>query len=141
MKLAYVPVPKDLTRVKSKFIFNLTRRQVFCFGLGALFGVPVFFLAKPALGNSTAAMLMIAIMLPFFLFAMYEKNGQPLEVLLIHFVQARFLRPKLRPYKTDNFYAAIDQDVRFQSEVNAILHGKEKQKHGRKAAKAETHAG
>ena len=139
--MAYVPVPKDLTRVKSKFIFNLTRRQVFCFGLGALFGVPVFFLAKPALGNSTAAMLMIAIMLPFFLFAMYEKNGQPLEVLLMHFVQARFLRPKLRPYKTDNFYAAIDQDVRFQSEVNAILHGKEKQKHGRKSAKAEAHAG
>ena len=139
--MAYVPVPKDLTRVKSKFIFNLTRRQVFCFGLGALFGIPVFFLTKPALGNSTAAMLMIAAMLPFFLFAMYEKNGQPLEVILMHFVQARFLRPKLRPYQTDNFYAAIDQDVRFQREVNAILHGKRKQKRGGKAAEAETHTG
>ena len=33
--MAYVPVPKDLTRVKSKFLFNLTKRQVVCFGLGA----------------------------------------------------------------------------------------------------------
>ncbi|HOQ64129.1 MAG TPA: PrgI family protein, partial [Clostridia bacterium] len=24
--MAYVPVPKDLTRVKSKFLFNLTKR-------------------------------------------------------------------------------------------------------------------
>ena len=38
--MAYVPVPKDLTKVKSKFLFNLTKRQVICFGLGALVGVP-----------------------------------------------------------------------------------------------------
>ena len=53
--MAYVPVPKDLTCVKSKLIFNLTKRQVFCFGLGTLFGIPVFFLVKPMVGNSTAA--------------------------------------------------------------------------------------
>ena len=34
--MAYVPVPKDLTKVKSKFILNLTKRQVVCFGIGAL---------------------------------------------------------------------------------------------------------
>ena len=139
--MAYVPVPKDLTRVKSKLIFNLTKRQVFCFGLGTLFGIPVFFLVKPTVGNSTAAMLMIAIMLPFFLFAMYEKNGQPLEVILLHFAQARFIRPKLRPYKTDNFYASIDKNVQLQREVNAILHGKRKRNGGRGAAETETHAG
>ena len=79
--MAYVPVPKDLTRVKSKFLFNLTKRQVVCFGLGALVGLPVFFLTKGAIGVSMAAALMIVIMLPFFLFAMFERNGQPLEGL------------------------------------------------------------
>ena len=64
--MAYVPVPKDLTRVKSKFLFNLTKRQVVCFGLGALVGLPVFFLTKGAIGVSMAAALMIVIMLPFF---------------------------------------------------------------------------
>ena len=55
--MAYVPVPKDLTRVKSKFLFNLTKRQVVCFGLGALVGVPVFFLTKGGIGVSMAAAL------------------------------------------------------------------------------------
>ena len=40
--MAYVSIPKDLSRVKSKFLFNLTKRQVVCFGLGALIGVPAF---------------------------------------------------------------------------------------------------
>ena len=34
--LAYVPVPKDLTKVKTKVAFNLTKRQLGCFGCGAL---------------------------------------------------------------------------------------------------------
>ena len=77
--MAYVPVPKDLTKVKTKVMFNLTKRQLVCFGSGALLGVPLFFLLKGPVGTSTAAMCMVVLMLPFFLLAMYEKNGQPLE--------------------------------------------------------------
>ena len=121
--MAYVPVPKDLTKVKSKFLFNLTKRQVICFGLGALVGVPLFFLTKASIGVSMASLLMIAVMLPFFLFALYEKHGQPLEVLLKHFLQARFIRPRIRVYQTANFYATIDQNVRNKQEVRKILHG------------------
>ena len=124
--MAYVPVPKDLTKVKSKFIFNLTKRQVICFCLGALVGVPLFFLAKESIGASMAAALMIVIMLPFFMFAMFERHGQPLEVLLKHYVQARFIRPRTRVYETENFYAAVEQNIRNRQEVNRILHGKDK---------------
>lgn len=126
--MAYVPVPKDLTKVKSKFIFNLTKRQVICFGLGAVIGVPVFFLVKDSIGTSAATLLMIVLMLPFFLFAMYEKNGQHLEVVMKHFIESRFLRSKTRPYQTDNFYAAIDRSVRNRKEANMILYGKNKGK-------------
>ena len=126
--MAYVPVPKDLTRVKSKFLFNLTKRQVVCFGLGALVGLPVFFLTKGAIGVSMAAALMIVIMLPFFLFAMFERNGQPLEVLLKHYIQARFIRPRTRVFETENFYATLEQNTRNRREVRKILHGKEERK-------------
>lgn len=126
--MAYVPVHKDLTRVKSKFLFNLTKRQVVCFGLGALAGLPVFFLTKEAIGVSMAAALMIVIMLPFFLFAMFERNGQPLEVLLKHYIQARFVRPRTRVFETENFYAILEQNTRNRREVRKILHGKEKGK-------------
>ena len=126
--MAYVPVPKDLTKVKSKFIFNLTKRQVICFGLGALVGVPLFFLTKESIGVSMAATLMIVIMLPFFMFAMFERHGQPMEVLMQNFIQARFIRPRIRVYETENFYATVEQNIRNKREVRKILHGKEKRK-------------
>ena len=50
--MAYVPVPKDLTKVKTKVVFNLTKRQLVCFGGGALLGVPLFFLLRGSAGNS-----------------------------------------------------------------------------------------
>ena len=53
---AYIPVPRDLTRVKSKILFNLTKRQLLCFGAGALIGVPSFFLLKAG-GNTSMASL------------------------------------------------------------------------------------
>lgn len=64
--MAYVPVPKDLTKVKTKVAFNLTKRQLICFTGGALIGVPLFFLLRGPVGNSVAAMCMMLVMLaPF----------------------------------------------------------------------------
>lgn len=62
--MAYVPVPKDLTAVKSKVFLNLTKRQLICFGGGALIGVPLFFLLKQHISTSAAALCMIFVMLP-----------------------------------------------------------------------------
>lgn len=138
--MAYVPVPKDLTKVKSKFLFGLTKRQVICFGIGAVCGLPVFFLTKGAIGTTIASLLMIVIMLPFFLFAMYEQHGQPLEVVLKHIIESRFKRPRIRIYETDNFYGAIDRDVRLKKEVNLILHGKEGKKEKSQAHKGRKEA-
>lgn len=80
--MPYVPVPKDLTKVKTKLAFNLTKRQLICFSLAALVGLPVYFLTRGAIGNSAAVLLMIGLMMPFFFFAMYERDGQPAEKLL-----------------------------------------------------------
>lgn len=124
--MAYALIPKDLTRIKTKFLFGLTRRQVICFGFGALLGVPVFLLTRPAIGDSAASYIMIAVMLPFFMFAMYEKNGLPLEVILHQIVQAKFIRPKRRPYQTNNAYAALVCSADLRNEVNAIVQGKGK---------------
>ena len=79
--MAYVPVPKDLTKVKTKVMFNLTKRQLICFTGGALIGVPLFFLLRKPTGNSVAAMCMMLVMLPFFMLAMYGKLAE-LDLLL-----------------------------------------------------------
>ena len=118
--MAYVPVPKDLSRVKSKIAFNLTKRQLVCFGGGALLGVPLFFLIKGPLGNSTAALCMILIMLPFFMLGVYEKNGQPLEKIAVNIVRVCFPRPRQRPYRTNNFYAALERQNKNEMEAKAV---------------------
>ena len=119
--MAYVPVPKDLTKIKSKVMFNLTKRQILCFGGGALIGVPLFFLLRGSLGNSSAAILMVIAMLPMFVLGLYERNGQPLEKALGNIIQTMFLRPKQRPYQTDNLYAALMRQNRMEREVRSIV--------------------
>ena len=118
--MAYVTIPKDLSRIQSKVLFGLTKRQVICFGAAAIIGVPLFFLTKGALGTTTAALCMILVMLPFFLFAMYEKNGQPLEVFLGHLIENKFIRPKVRVYQTNNLYSALVRQYELKQEVRAI---------------------
>ena len=121
MAASYISVPRDLTKVKSKVMFNLPKRQLICFGLAALVGVPSLFLLKLAFSISTSVMIMMVIMMPFFFLAMYEKHGQPLEVFLKHFIQANFVRPKTRPYKTDNYYAALIRQAKAEEEVEKIV--------------------
>ena len=140
--MAYVDIPKDLTSVKTKVMFNLTKRQLICFGGGALIGVPLFFILKSRLPISAAALIMIIAMLPFFMLAMYEKNGQPLEKLAHNFIQVRFVRPKQRPYRTDNLYTALERQKQLNKEVQAIVKGKAQQPQahpGRKAADRRSH--
>lgn len=102
--MAYVSVPKDLNKVKNKIIFNLTRRQLVCFGLAAVIGVPVYFLTRNLIGMSNAMALMIIFMVPAFLFAMYEKDGMPLEQVLKNVITVKYLRPQIRCYKTKGRY-------------------------------------
>ena len=124
--LAYVPVPKDLSKVKTKVAFNLTKRQIICFAVALLLGLPLFFLLKDSTGTSLASMVMIAVMLPCFLLAMYEKHGQPLEVVIRNIIQTRFLNPKERPYRTENLYAALERQRKLEKEVLTIAKGTHK---------------
>lgn len=131
--MAYVPVPKDLNAIKTKVMFGLTKRQLLCFGGGALVGVPLFFLLKGSAGSSAAAICMILVMLPFFLLAMYEKNGQPLEKIVGNILKVCFLRPKQRPYMTNNFYDLLKRQENLDKEVYAIVHKQSARKKAHKS--------
>ena len=48
------------------------------------------------------------------------------EVIIRQFVEVKFLRPKERPYQTNNFYAALARQEQLDKEVRAIVKGKEK---------------
>ena len=96
--MAYVPVPKDLSKIKTKLAFNLTKRQLVCFSSAAAVGLPAYLFSRGSIGNSAAMFLMIGLMLPFFFLAMYERDGLPLEKVLKNIIRTRFLYPRVRPY-------------------------------------------
>ena len=76
---------------------------------------------------------MIVVMLPCFLMAMYEKHGQPLEVVVKNIIQTKFARPKERPYQTQNLYAVLEKQRKLEKEVFTIVKGtKQKRRTGKK---------
>lgn len=103
--MPYVNVPNDLSKIKTKVAFNLTKRQLVCFGGGALVGIPSYLLTRGAIGNTGAMFVMLGVMLPAFLLAMYERDGLPFEKVVRNIIRAKFTRPGIRPYKTQNIYA------------------------------------
>lgn len=117
--MAYVQVPKDLTKVKSKVMLNLTKRQLICFSLAGAVGVPFYLLTKGILGSTVSASIMIVLILPFFLFAMYEKDGRPLERVLFDIYKQKFKRPGIRTFQTNNIYGKI-QDQIYERKVLGI---------------------
>lgn len=103
--MPYVNIPNDLSKIKTKIAFNLTKRQLICFGIGAAVGIPTYLLCREPIGSSGAMFVMLAIMLPAFMMAMYEKDGLPFEKVLRNIITTKYLRPGIRPYKTQNLYA------------------------------------
>ena len=71
---------------------------------------------------------MVFVMLPFFLLAMFERNGQPLEKVAKNMANVLFLRPKQRPYMTNNFYNCLINQDKLDKEVYAVIHGKKADK-------------
>lgn len=103
--MPYVNVPNDLSKIKTKLAFNLTKRQLVCFGIAAAVGIPSYLLARSTIGNTAAMFLMMAVALPAFLLAMYEKDGLPFEKVIRNIIRVKFTRPGIRPYRTENIYA------------------------------------
>ena len=104
-----VQVPKDLSGIKTKVALNLTKRQIICFSGAAVAGIPLYFLTKGLIGTSAASLLMMGAMLPFFFFAMYEKNGFPAEKIVYFMLRQKILTPGIRPYRSENLYKQLEE--------------------------------
>mgnify|MGYP000744916323 CR=1 FL=1 len=102
-------------------MFGLTQRQLIFFALAALVAVPTYFLTRNSLGNDIALILLIATALPFFFFALYEKNGQHRKRCLKNYFRVRFLTQQARPYRTENRFAALERQAYFDEEVKQLV--------------------
>ena len=115
-----VPVPKDLSGIKTQVALNLTKRQIICFSGAAIAGVPLYFLTKDMIGTQGAAFIMVAVMMPFFFLAMYTKDGFPAEKILYFMIRQKFLTQGIRPYKSENLYKQLEEREKIRKEVRYL---------------------
>ena len=115
-----VAVPKDLSGIKTKVVANLTKRQLICFSGAIIVGIPFYMMTKEVLGIEMATFGMIALMLPFFFFAMYQKNGFPAEKLLFFMIRQKFLTPGIRPYQSEYIFRELEQREEWRKELEHL---------------------
>ena len=126
--MAFVSVPKDLTKIKNKVVLNLTKRQLVCLVVAAAVGLPFYFLTRKYIGTSNAATGMVLLMLPAFLFAMYEKDGLPLEKVLWNIINVKLKRPAVRRYEIKNIYEIEERKTVAKQKKGGGRHGKKKKR-------------
>lgn len=127
-----VAVPKNLSGIKTKVAMNLTKRQLVCFGSADAVGIPFYIFTKGVIGTQASALIMVALMLPFFFLAMYEKDGFPAEKILYFMLRQKILTPGIRPYKSENLYRQLEEKERMKKEVRYL----EEKAAGRNAGQA-----
>lgn len=110
----YVTIPKDLKAIKQKFLFNLTKRQCVCFGIGIGLGFPVFFLVKGLVGLTAAVFLMGTVAAPAFMCGIYEKNGLYLDQIVKNMF-GFYKKPQIRLYQSENLYLQIKKEIEYQT--------------------------
>ena len=115
-----VAVPKNLSGIKTKVAMNLTKRQLICFGSAGAVGIPFYIFTKGVIGTQASALIMVALILPFFFLAMYEKDGFPAEKILYFMIRQKILTPGIRPYKSENLYRQLEEKERIKKEVRYL---------------------
>ncbi len=115
-----VDVPKNLSGIKTKVALNLTKRQLICFSIAAVTGIPLYLGTRNVLGKDISAILMIAVMTPLFLLAMYERDGKPAEKILSQMIRQRFLTPGIRRYKSENLFRNLEEKEKMEKEVKRL---------------------
>lgn len=97
--MAYVPIPKDLKKVKTKVALNLTQRQLIGFSVAGLIGIPVYLFMRKYVPNDIAVIFLIMSTLPIFFITMFEKDGLSFEKYFKYIYLHKFYQPGKRVRK------------------------------------------
>ena len=107
-----VAVPKELSGIKTKIVFNLTKRQLVCFGSGGFLGSCIYMATNEVLGTELSTFAMMIVLFPFLFLAMYEKEGFPAEKWLYLMLRQKFFTQGIRPYQSETIYLLEEQGVK-----------------------------
>ena len=105
-----VAVPKELSGIKTKIVFNLTKRQLVCFGSGGFLGGCLYMATNDVVGTELSTFVMMMVLFPFLFLAMYEKEGFPAEKWLYLMLRQKFFTKGIRPYQSETIYSLEEQE-------------------------------
>ena len=97
--MAYVPIPKDLKKVKTKVAFNLTKRQLIGFTIAGLIGIPIYLFMRKVVPNDIAVIFLILSTIPIFFITLFEKDGLSFEKYFKYIYLHKFYQPQKRVRK------------------------------------------
>jgi len=118
----YVPIPKDISKIKNKIVIGLTKRQIIGFGCAAVLGLPVFFQLNKYVSQDVGMMALFIIGAPCLFIALYERDGIPCEEWIKNWLRHKFLSQHIRKYKKPSMKKK-DVDIR----VHKIMREKTKE--------------
>lgn len=101
--MAYVKIPKDLTKVKTKVALNMTKRQLIGFSIAGLIGFPVYMLCKNVLSTDISMIIMSIAVFPILFATIYEKDNLPFEKHLAYILKFHKSK-KIRLYRAKSIY-------------------------------------
>lgn len=126
--MAYVPIPKDLDRIKTKVAFNLTKRQLIGFAVATLIGVPAYLTAKKYLPNDISIIFLLVSTLPIFYITFFDKDGLTFEKYYKYYYLHKFYQPAKRVRKEVYLEEKRKADAKLKSNAKAVKKGQQKLK-------------
>ena len=126
--MAYVPVPKDLDKIKTKVAFNLTKRQLIGFAVAALIGIPVYLTVKKYLPNDISLIFLLIFTFPVFYITFFDKDGLTFEKYFKYFYLHKFYQPQKRVRKEVYFEEKRKANAKFKSDSKTTKKGQQRLK-------------
>lgn len=126
--MAYVPVPKDLDKIKTKVAFNLTKRQLIGFAVAALIGIPVYLTVKKYLPNDISLIFLLTFTFPVFYITFFDKDGLTFEKYFKYFYLHKFYQPQKRVRKEVYLEEKRKANAKFKSDSKTTKKGQQRLK-------------
>ena len=115
----FVKIPKDMSQIRQKFMFGLTKRQVLCFGIGIVMGFPAFYICNNLFGLQAGCFALGIFAGPAIYCGLYKKNGMHLEQIVKLMIKF-FKKPKERTYQSENSFVILSRQIEY-NQLKRIL--------------------
>lgn len=117
--MAFVNVPKDIMKIKEKYVFGLGKRELISLSLAGLIGIPLYLRLKEIMGVQSLY-IMIIFVIPILSIGFYEDDGIYLEKKILYVIKF-YTSKQIRIYKSNNFYKRIDRKIKINKKIKKVL--------------------